>query len=55
MFARRNSMDNASKNAGNVAQALLIKFNRERQAIITTELGEITSGAAAVEEGSKKE
>jgi F-type H+-transporting ATPase subunit gamma len=52
-FARRNSMDNASKNAKKVGQKLTLKYNRERQAIITTELGEITSGAAAVAEGSK--
>jgi len=54
MFARRNSMDNATKNAKEVGRKLQLKFNRERQAMITTELGEITSGAAAVEEGSKK-
>jgi len=54
VFARRNSMDNASKNAKKVGQALTLKFNRERQAIITTELGEITSGAAAVEEGMQQ-
>jgi len=50
MFARRNSMDNATKNAKEVGKFLQIKFNRERQAMITTELGEITSGAAAVDE-----
>jgi len=50
MFARRNSMDNATKNAKEVSKLLQIKFNRERQAMITTELGEITSGAAAVDE-----
>jgi len=50
MFARRNSMDNATKNAKEVGKLLQIKFNRERQAMITTELGEITSGAAAVDE-----
>jgi len=50
MFARRNSMDNATKNAKEVGKTLQIKFNRERQAMITTELGEITSGAAAVDE-----
>jgi len=50
MFARRNSMDNATKNAKEVGRTLQIKFNRERQAMITTELGEITSGAAAVDE-----
>jgi len=53
-FARRNSMDNASKNAKKVGQVLTLRYNRERQAIITTELGEITSGAAAVEEGSQQ-
>jgi len=52
VFARRNSMDNASKNAKKVGHVLTLKYNRERQAIITTELGEITSGAAAVEESS---
>jgi len=55
IFARRNSMDNASKNAKKVGQALNIRYNRERQAIITTELGEITSGAAAVEEGLQQQ
>jgi len=50
LFARRNSMDNATKNAKEVGKKLQLKFNRERQAMITTELGEITSGAAAVDE-----
>jgi len=50
MFARRNSMENATKNAKEVGRKLQLKFNRERQAMITTELGEITSGAAAVDE-----
>jgi len=54
IFARRNSMDNATKNAKEVGRKLQIKYNRERQAMITTELGEITSGAAAVDEMSKK-
>jgi len=54
MFARRNSMDNATKNAKEVGRKLQIRFNRERQAMITTELGEITSGAAAVDEMMKK-
>eukprot|EP01123_Difflugia_compressa_P010646 TRINITY_DN3949_c0_g1_i1.p1 TRINITY_DN3949_c0_g1~~TRINITY_DN3949_c0_g1_i1.p1 ORF type:complete len:310 (-),score=51.64 TRINITY_DN3949_c0_g1_i1:123-1052(-) len=53
MFARRNSMDNATKNSKEVGKKLQIKFNRERQAMITTELGEITSGAAAVDAMSK--
>jgi len=54
IFSRRNSMDNATKNAKEVAKKLQLKFNRERQAMITTELGEITSGAAAVDEMTKK-
>jgi ATP synthase F1 gamma subunit len=49
-FARRNSMENASKNAGEVGKKLNILYNKARQAAITTELGEIVSGAAAVDE-----
>jgi len=49
-FARRNSMENASKNAGDVGKKLNILYNKARQASITTELGEIVSGAAAVDE-----
>jgi len=54
IFSRRNSMDNATKNAKEVGKKLQLKYNRERQGMITTELGEITSGAAAVDERSKK-
>lgn len=49
-FSRRNSMENASKNAGEVSQKLNLLYNKARQAAITTELGEIVSGAAAVDE-----
>jgi len=49
-FARRNSMENASKNASDVGKRLNILYNKARQAAITTELGEIVSGAAAVDE-----
>jgi len=35
-FARRNSMDNASKNAKKVGQVLTPKYNRERQVIVTS-------------------
>jgi len=49
-FSRRNSMENASKNAGEVGKKLNILYNKARQAAITTELGEIVSGAAAVDE-----
>jgi ATP synthase F1 gamma subunit len=50
LFQRRNSMENASKNAGEVSKKLTLLFNKARQAAITTELGEICSGAAAVDE-----
>ena len=53
-FARRNSMENASKNAGDVGKKLTLLFNKARQAAITTELGEIVSGAAAVDEMLKQ-
>jgi len=49
VYNRQLSMDNASKNAKEIGKGLSLKINRERQAIITTELGEITSGAAAVD------
>jgi len=49
-LARRNSMENASKNAGEVGKKLSLLYNKARQAAITTELGEIVSGAAAVDE-----
>jgi F-type H+-transporting ATPase subunit gamma len=42
------AMDNATRNAGDLINALTIKMNRTRQAKITTELIEIIAGAAAV-------
>jgi len=42
------AMDNATRNAGDLIDALTIKMNRTRQAKITTELIEIIAGAAAV-------
>jgi len=48
--ARRNAMDNASKNAGDMIGKYQILFNRTRQAVITGELVEIITGAAASEE-----
>ncbi|RPA81344.1 ATP synthase F1 gamma [Ascobolus immersus RN42] len=48
--ARRNAMDNASKNAGEMIQKFQILYNRTRQAAITGELVEIITGAAASEE-----
>ncbi|KAF3939938.1 Inceptin [Dactylella cylindrospora] len=48
--ARRNAMDNASKNAGEMINKFQILFNRTRQAVITGELVEIITGAAASED-----
>lgn len=49
-LSRRNAMDNASKNCQDLKKKLGIIFNKLRQAIITTELIEVTVGAVAVEE-----
>lgn len=46
--SRMTSMDNASKNAGEIIQKLTLTFNRTRQAVITRELIEIISGASAL-------
>jgi len=46
--ARMTAMDNASKNAGEMIDKLTTTYNRTRQAVITKELIEIISGAAAV-------
>ncbi|KAK7398218.1 atp3 gamma subunit of the F1 sector of mitochondrial F1F0 ATP synthase [Neonectria punicea] len=48
--ARRNAMDNASKNAGDMISRYQILFNRTRQAVITGELVEIITGATASED-----
>ncbi|KAI1338488.1 ATP synthase F1 gamma [Xylariaceae sp. FL0016] len=45
--ARRNAMDNASKNAGEMISKYQILYNRTRQAVITGELVEIITGATA--------
>ena len=47
--ARRNAMDNASKNADDMIDKFQILYNRTRQAVITGELVEIITGAAASE------
>lgn len=46
--ARMSAMDNATRNAGDMIDKLTIKYNRQRQAQITTELIEIISGAEAL-------
>ncbi|BDD54560.1 hypothetical protein MAP00_000168 [Monascus purpureus] len=48
--ARRNAMENASKNAGEMIQKFQILYNRQRQAAITGELVEIITGATASED-----
>ncbi|MCJ1391714.1 atp3 gamma subunit of the F1 sector of mitochondrial F1F0 ATP synthase [Xylographa bjoerkii] len=48
--ARRNAMDNASKNAGDMITRFQILYNRTRQAVITGELVEIITGASASED-----
>ena len=47
--ARMTSMDTATRNAGDMIEALTLLYNRTRQAAITKELIEIVSGAQALE------
>ncbi len=46
--ARMTAMDNATRNAGEMIDDLTLTYNRTRQAVITSELIEIISGAEAV-------
>ena len=46
--ARMTAMDNATRNAGEMIDRLTLNYNRTRQAVITTELIEIISGANAL-------
>ncbi|KAJ3566977.1 hypothetical protein NP233_g6660 [Leucocoprinus birnbaumii] len=46
--ARRNAMDNASKNATDMISTLTMQYNRGRQAAITNELVDIITGASAL-------
>ncbi|SGY13586.1 BQ5605_C010g05900 [Microbotryum silenes-dioicae] len=46
--ARRNAMENASKNAEEMIAKLRMQFNRMRQAAITNELVDIITGASAL-------
>jgi F-type H+-transporting ATPase subunit gamma len=48
--ARMTAMENASKNANEMIDSLTLRYNRARQARITTELIEIISGASALDE-----
>ena len=47
LAARMNAMNSASDNAKELKKQLSLKFNRQRQAMITTQLIEIISGADA--------
>lgn len=46
--ARRTAMENASNNANDMMSSLQLQFNRGRQAVITTELIDIITGASAL-------
>ena len=47
LAARMNAMNSASDNAKELKKQLSLKFNRQRQAMITTQLIEIVAGADA--------
>ena len=46
--SQMSAMDNATRNAGEMINAMTLKYNRKRQAQITTELIEIIAGAEAL-------
>lgn len=46
--ARRTAMENASNNANDMIGSLQLQYNRGRQAVITTELIDIITGASAL-------
>ena len=46
--SRRSAMNAANKNAGEMIDTLMLKYNRARQAVITQEITEIVSGAEAL-------
>ena len=48
--ARMAAMDNATENAKELEEELSLKYNQMRQSAITTEISEIVSGAAALED-----
>lgn len=48
MSSKRTAMENASKNADAIVVNLTMKYNRTRQAVITNELVDIITGAAAL-------
>ncbi len=48
--ARMTAMDNATENAKELEHDLKLEYNQARQSAITTEISEIVSGAAALED-----
>ena len=50
--ARMVAMDNATTNAGELLKSLQLTYNRARQAAITTEIIEISSGAEALRQAT---
>jgi len=52
LSATMQAMENSSKNAGEMLEDLTLLLNRNRQTKITTELTEIVSGSAALEDES---
>jgi F-type H+-transporting ATPase subunit gamma len=42
------AMDSATKNARDMISSLTLQYNRQRQAVITTELIEIIAGSEAL-------
>jgi F-type H+-transporting ATPase subunit gamma len=48
--SRMNAMDNATKNANEILDALKLKFNRARQGNITQEITEIVGGAEVLKD-----
>lgn len=47
-LARMNAMENATNNAGDLIESLVLSFNRARQDAITTEIADIVGGAEAL-------
>jgi len=47
--ARMTAMDSATKNAAEMISSLTLRYNRQRQAVITTELIEIIAGSEALQ------
>ena len=45
--SRRTSMENATDNAEDLIEELLLKYNQARQSAITNEISEIVAGANA--------